>query len=100
MPPKRRNVRCPSKNTTTRHQPYTAMRRAHKDFKRDVTRCPREGPTTLHQQRVANTTMRRARDLLEKHEGSANKALFAACENGDSDVVVCLVRELGADVEA
>ena len=42
--------------------------------------------------------MRRARNLLEKHEGSANKALFAACETGDSDVVVCLVRELGADV--
>ena len=68
--------------------------------KRRNASCPRKGSTTLHQQRVAKTTMRRARDLLEKHEGSANKALFAACENGDSDVVVCLVRELGADVEA
>ena len=68
--------------------------------KRDVTRCPREGPATGHQQRVANTTMRRARDLLEEHEGSANDALFAACESGDSDVVVCLVRELGAHVVA
>ena len=41
--------------------------------------------------------MRRARDLLEAHEGSANKALFATCVGGDSDVAVCLVRELGAD---
>ena len=53
---------------------------------------------TRHQRRVVSTTMRRARNLLEKHEGSANKALFAACESGDSDVVVCLVREFGADV--
>ena len=44
--------------------------------------------------------MRRARDLLEEHEGSANDALFAACESGDSDVAVCLVSELGADVDA
>ena len=62
--------------------------------------CPRKDFTTLHQRRVANTTMRRARDLLEKHEGSANKALFAACESGDSDVAVCLVGELGAHVVA
>ena len=83
MPPKRQGASCP-----------------RKDFKRDVTRCPREGPTTLHQQRVANTAMRRARDLLEEHEGSANDALFAACESGESDVVVCLVKELGARVQA
>ena len=55
---------------------------------------------TRHQQRVANTTMRRARDLLEANEGSVDKALLAVCKNGDSDVAVCLVRELGADVNA
>ena len=59
---------------------------------------PSEGAPTRHQQRVAKTTMRRARDLLETCEGSANKALFAACESGDSAVAVCLVREFGADV--
>ena len=56
--------------------------------------------STLHQRRVANTAMRRARDLLEACDGSADKALFVACVSGYSDVAVCLVRELGADVEA
>ena len=43
--------------------------------------------------------MHRAHELLEAHKGSAKKALFAACESGDSDVAVCLVKEFGVDIE-
>ena len=42
--------------------------------------------------------MQRARELIQENRDSANLALFAACTKRDIEVVVCLVKELGANV--
>ena len=44
--------------------------------------------------------MQHARELIRENGDSADKALLAACKEGVLDVVVCLVKELGADVNA
>ena len=46
--------------------------------------------------------MRRARELTQENGDSADEALFAACEEEEADpeVVVCLVKKLGAKVSA
>ena len=41
-----------------------------------------------------------AQALLNVCEGSADKALLAACKEGLVDVAACLVKELGANVKA
>ena len=44
--------------------------------------------------------MQRARELIQENGDSADKALFAACAEGDIKVAVRLVKELGASVSA
>ena len=55
----------------------------------------------VHVQRsyVSASAMCYARKLVKEHD-SANEALFVACEDGYIDVAVCLVKELGAKVDA